>query len=349
MTRHRASIVLALALALAAPGSARAEPSPQDQEAAARAVGDEALHRFNAARWQEAYELFQRADRIFHAPTLVLYMGHCRARLGDARAAWRLYRSVAEEPLAEGAPLQFQTARGVARELLASMRRRLFIARIVIAGAPAGGASVLVDGRGVPASELDDLPLEPGEHVVTASVPGGPTIRRDVTALAGGATEILLTLSPPALSARPSPPMIPATPDRAELAKAPSRPEPAPTAAAPPAPRRSPSLLVPAGVAFGLGGAALVAGTITGVISLRAAADVKARCNAAGQCPPSDQAAADRAGQLADASTGNFVAGGLAVATGIVLVVVDHRAPRADTAAVHLTIGLGYGAVGGTF
>jgi hypothetical protein len=337
MSRPCAPVTLLLALLLAAPGPAAAQPSPEAPEVAARAVGEEALHSFNATRWQEAYELFQRADRLFHAPTLVLYMGHCKARLGDLLAARRLYRSVAEEKLPEGSPLQFQTARGVARELLASIRRSLHVIKIVIAGVPAGSASVLVDGVPVPASELEDIALDPGNHVVVASVRGGPAVRQNILASAGGETEIVLTLSPAA-------PAAPRVQGRAgPEAKA---PVPAETAPAPP---RSPRLLVPAGVAFGVGGAALIAGVVTGATSLRAAADVKATCAPGGQCPVSEQANAARAGQLADASTGTFIAAGLAVATGIVLVVVDRRGPSADAAAVGLRVGPGYVAVGGRF
>ena len=353
MSCHRASIALAVSLVLAAPGRAGAQGSPQDPEQAARALGDEGLHRFNAARWQEAYDLFQRADRAFHAPTLVLYMAHCRARLGDLVAARRLYRSVAYEPLPEGAPLQFQTAQRVARELLASVRPRLFIARIVVAGAPAGRASVLVDGAEVPASDLEDLAMEPGEHVVALSAPGGPAVRRSVTATAGGSAEIVLSLDP-SLRAAPAAPAAP--PDRAappprapSLAEAAPREPPPWTPPTPPGPRSPPALLAPAGVAFGLGGAALIAGGITGVLSLRAAADVKSHCDPGGHCPASEQANADRAGQLADASTGTLVAGGVALAVGIVLAVVDRRSPRAEALALRLYVGPGHGAVGGTF
>src|SRR5579862_4879510 len=71
MSRRRAAMAISLLLALAAPGRAAAEPPPEAQELEARALGDEGLHRFNAARWQDAYDLFQRADTVFHAPTLV--------------------------------------------------------------------------------------------------------------------------------------------------------------------------------------------------------------------------------------------------------------------------------------
>jgi hypothetical protein len=341
-----------LALSLSLTGSAAAQGAPEDREAAARTLGDEGLRRFNAARWQEAYTLFERAYALYQAPTLLLYMGHCRARLGDLVGARRLYKSVAAETLPGGSSLQFQTAQGVARELLASLRPRLFLARIVVTGARAGGAVVVVDGAEVPASELEDVAMEPGEHMVSVSVVGGPAVLQRVSATAGGTAEILLSLDPtaPATPAAPTSPVSQpdreAPPQAAPAARGEPRAWTPPTVPGPPS---TPRLLVPMGVAFGAGGALLIAGGITGAVSLRTAADVKSHCGPGGVCPISQQANADRAGQLADASTGTLVAGGIALAVGVVLAVVDHRRPRAEAVAVRIGVGPAGGAVGGRF
>ena len=77
---------------------------------------------------------------------------------------------------------------------------------------------------------------------------------------------------------------------------------------------------------------------------------MKSRCGPGGLCQASDQAKAASAGQLADVSTGLFVAGGLAAATGIVLAVVHARERKDHTEpAVHVEVGLGYGALRGSF
>jgi hypothetical protein len=124
-----------------------------------------------------------------------------------------------------------------------------------------------------------------------------------------------------------------------------SRREPEATAKAP---EHAPSLLLPTCIALGAGSVALVTGAITGGVSLRQADDVKSRC-VSGHCPPSDQATAAAAGHLADASTGLFVAGGVATATGVLLAVLHARAPGPRVGTLHVDVGPGYGAVGGAF
>src|SRR5690606_361376 len=70
--------------------------------------------------------------------------------------------------------------------------------------------------------------------------------------------------------------------------------------------------LVPAYVVFGVGGAALLAGAITGAISLSIVADVEERC-IDGHCPPEDEDEARVASRLGTASTATLAIGGAAI------------------------------------
>jgi hypothetical protein len=330
---RRGPAVLALSLVLATPLQAAADP-PGDEaeaEAAARTLGGEALGHFQAGRWQQAYALLQLADQRFHAPTLVVYMGHCQARLGNLVAARRHYREAAREALAPDAPAQFRTAQAAAAQELRWTEQRLGIVQVTVTGAPAGQARVLVDGVEAPAAELDALGVLPGEHVVEASGPGGTTARRTITLKAGQTEAVELPLPPPP---RTEPPPI-------------SPPASRPEAAAPPL--RLPgglSLPVPSAVSLGVGVAALLAGTVTGVISLRTAGNVKAQCSPAGVCPTSVEADAALAGRLADASTATLVVGGGAIVAGIVLWAVE---ARSHGATVRVEARPGYGAIQGAF
>jgi hypothetical protein len=344
---HRASMMVALVLALAAPGSAAAGPPAGDPDTVARTIGDEGLRRFRSGDWQDAYDLFRRAEGVLHAPTLVLYMAHCQARLGNLLSARRLYRSVVDERLAEGAPVQFQTAQGVAREELRWLSSRLARISIVVPGVVAGTARVLVDGAEVPAAELRDLAVVPGEHVVEASVHGGAVVRRTIASTAGVTVRVVIPLAPAAGGEPEADASRAATAQKDPASSAGVLGDTPPAVPGPAGPR---SLIVPAGVCFGVGGAALLAGAITGGVSLSAANDVKSRCSAGGHCLASDQAKAASAGQLADVSTGMFVAGGVAVATGVVLAVLRAGGRKERTEpAVHVDIGLGYGALRGGF
>src|SRR5262249_53421502 len=145
MLLHRAAVFVALALAAPAPaaaqppapGGAAGGPSARAPEEPAEAspalaLGEEGLRRFQATRWQEAYDLFRRANDAGHAPTLVLYMAHCQLGLGDLGAAYRLYRAVVRERLADDAPAQFRAAQRTAQQELRSLEPRLSPVKIVI-------------------------------------------------------------------------------------------------------------------------------------------------------------------------------------------------------------------------
>ena len=101
---------------------------------------------------------------------------------------------------------------------------------------------------------------------------------------------------------------------------------------------------------LGAGGAALLAGTITGAVSLHAANDVKSRCDATGHCPASDAGEAAAAGQLADASTGTLIAGGVVLAAGVLVEVLHVQGRLAPgLGAAQVGVGLGYGTLRGAF
>lgn len=92
--------------------------------------------------------------------------------------------------------------------------------------------------------------------------------------------------------------------------------------AAPPPPREHP-LLVPGAIVTALGGAGLVLGAITGGLALAddgALADV---CSPPSACPSSERERIDRMNTLGVVSTVGFVVGGVGVATGLVLLIVD--------------------------
>src|SRR4051794_5027036 len=101
-SRITCSALLLLASALAVPAQAdppaKAALAPAaDRQAAARIKAQEGLEFFNAGRFAEAFERFGEADRLYHAPTLTLYLGHCQRELGRLVAARALYEKVVAE------------------------------------------------------------------------------------------------------------------------------------------------------------------------------------------------------------------------------------------------------------
>ncbi|WP_437502405.1 tetratricopeptide repeat protein [Sorangium sp. So ce1099] len=114
--------LLAAAPALAAEPPAGASA---DAQQLARTRAHEGLKLYGADRWQEAFDAFQEADRLYHAPTLVLYMARCQRKLGNLEAARALYEQVLDEALPEDPPPAFLEARRDAETELAGVRAAL--------------------------------------------------------------------------------------------------------------------------------------------------------------------------------------------------------------------------------
>ncbi|WP_438023936.1 tetratricopeptide repeat protein [Sorangium sp. So ce233] len=146
---RRCALVVTL---LAAAPALAAEPPPEgasaDAQQLARTKAHEGLKLYGADRWQEAFDAFQEADRLYHAPTLVLYMARCQRKLGNLEGARALYEQVLEERLPEDPPPAFLEARKDAETELAGVRDALKPAAPPPPPAPRveGGGSLLPAG-----------------------------------------------------------------------------------------------------------------------------------------------------------------------------------------------------------
>lgn len=314
----RSLLVPALAFALAAlvisPSAAEAQGATSRQEAA-RAAGEEGLKLFTSGRWQEALEMFERAESEFHAVTLVLYMARCQRMRGKLVEARALYQQIGSEALGPDAPGQFLTAQTQARGELERLRRRIPGLVLAIEGAPVDRVRVTVDGALMPMSDGASLELNPGEHALVATVEHAAPIHRTITLAEGATAKVHLAFD--------------------EQAKGPLG-----------------SSAVPALIAFGVGAVGLGAGAVTGALALVEASKLKARCLPTRHCPAADQAGADAAGRLADASTIGLLVGGGAILTGVVLVLArpsGRAAHRTGASPVRFNVGLGVVTMGGAF
>src|SRR5580700_10780387 len=151
------SLSLCVALLAAVPGYALAQgkPAPSAAELAdARGKAEEGLRRYDAGRWQEAYDLFLEADRIHHAPTLVLYMANCQRGLGNLLAARALDQRLSDEEFGPDAPAAFLEARANARKALKELAERIPFVRVTLTGPGAEHARVLVDGVAITPAEM---------------------------------------------------------------------------------------------------------------------------------------------------------------------------------------------------
>jgi hypothetical protein len=190
------------------------------------------------------------------------------------------------------------------------------VPELAVALPPSAPAGTTVSRDGVPlgAPSLGvPITVDPGEHVVVARSPDGVSHEARVTVARGEHRTFVadVTSLPPA--ATPAPSLPPAT-----------TPAPAPAAAS----SSSSSLRTWAFVTGGAAVAGLVVGAIGGGVVLHEKSTVDASCNPDRTCSPAGLDAASRARTFGVMSDVGFAAGGVLLATAVVLYLVS-PSPRA--------------------
>ena len=288
MRPARACLCAAVLAAAALAAPARAAGSFADREAA-RTLSGQAYEQFEARRYRRAIELFQQAEAHFHAPPHLLYTARAQFKLGLFLEARATFERVAAEKLAADAPAPFKEAQTSARAELAEVEALTPGLVVTLPDPPPPGAHVLLDGEPLAAADLGHpLPRNPGAHALVAEAPGLGRIERTVVLTAGGGDE-RVDLSPSA--------------------------------------RTAPQSLVPAVVAFSVGGAGLIAGTTAAILLRNARSGTTA---------------------LRVTEVAGFTAGGLAAGTGVILLVLRARSPRSASSApvpVEVRVGVGPGSL----
>jgi hypothetical protein len=321
---------LAILLTSATPALAQRGGSTVTQEVA-RTKGEEGLAAYGNKQWQQAYDAFKVAESLFHAPTLVLYMARCQANLGKLLEARAFYEKIAVETIPKNATPAFRDAIKTAQSELEALRPRIPSIEIVVTGVAADAAHVTIDGATVPPDDVSKKrDLDPGAHTISATADNARPLTRTVTLAEGAAVKVELPFEIGTTG--------PAAPTAA----------PAPSAPATPADR--PGSMIPGIIALGVGAAGLGVGAVTGVMTLGKASDVTANCDGT-HCLTADQEKADSARLLGTISTIAFIAGGVCVAGGAVLLVLrPGGGPATETqSAWRASIGVGRVDFGGTF
>ncbi len=174
----------------------------------------------------------------------------------------------------------------------------------------------------------------PEKHAVLVEPPKGLKITREVDVAEQANLKVEIDLAPP-----PPKPVIAAAPT-SELPVAPTT-----TASVAPAPSGVPdtppgtgrSFLGP-GIAFGVGGASLIVGAITGGLTIARMGEIRDLCGADNLCPAASRKQVDLEGAkgIGYVSTVAFVVAGVGAATGVVLFLLPSlsrgkAAPRQST------------------
>ena len=306
---RRASLVTWLFLFVASPAAAQ----PADNKTLAEQLFNQGRELVKANNWTEACPKFEASLR--YDPTLgtKLNLATCYEHVGRLASAWGLYRDAAELAAKAGDPKRQQYALTQASALEPRLPK-LTIA--VPANAPKG-LVVTRDGTPVDVAALGSaLYVDPGKHAIVASAPGFTSVTKEISVDEGKSE----TLELPALEAAPQ--------------ETPPDGQPLPTTPVeqPPQTRKWIGLGVAAGGVVIAG-----VGIVFGAKASSASDSAKTLCGDELVCY--SDADYDRASKLisdahsqATISTVLVVAGGVAVAAGVVVWLTAPRAGRSETA-----------------
>jgi hypothetical protein len=311
LSRHRSrlsSLLVAAAIPLAvcslAPAAYGQEPAAQDI-AQARQLGQQAQAAYDAGNYAESEKLWNAAANLYaQAPTLTLGLARTQAKLGKFVAAQESYNKIIREwSNNPSPPPAFKDALEAAKAEVGAVSSRVANVTITVEGTQS--PQVTIDGQTVPVAALGlKRPVDPGQHVVKASAQGYSPAETTFTVAEGGSADAKLKLERNAEPlAAPGPVTGPA-----------AGPEPGADTGKGGSSNKTYAL-----VAFGVGGAGLLLGSITGLMAMGKASDLKDKCPD-NKCPSPDlQSDIDSYKAIGAVSTVGFIVAGVGGVTGLVL------------------------------
>jgi hypothetical protein len=284
---------------------------------------DEGVKLMEEKHYSEACQRFSASQKLDPGAGTLLNLGTCYEKNGQTASAWATF--VEATSVAEKAGHADWAGR--ARERATALEPRL--ARVTVVVPPEAAVDGLVverDSLRVDAGSFGAaIPVDPGQYTFSAKVPGKKGWSTTVKVEAGERATVTI----PELE---------------------NEPRPASTPVAAPAPQSFWSGARVAGVAVGSAG--VVAIVVGAILGLRAKSDYdNARTsdcpNGGTRCTPAGISLGQDATSLATASTITFVVGGLAVATGVTLLIVGRPHSHEGTTALRFRLTPRIGRQGG--
>ncbi len=331
LSRGSASLSLtALSLAglLLVSGTAHAEPTEADR-ASARSLASEGYDALERKDYATAVDRFRHADALIHAPTIGVDLARALIGLGRYVEAYERYQLIIREGAPKGSPASWKQAVEDAQKEVADLEPRLGWVVIHVMGPL--DPQVTIDGDDVPEGALGARhAADPGKRTVRATADGFEPSQKTITLKEGQQQVVTLVLE---RSASPHP----ATPVTTDRPAKPAKP--------------AHVSRTPAWVAFGVGGAGVVFGSVTGILFLNAHSELARECPT-GTCLTTDQDQVHHLtsvrsryrtfGTLSGIGWGVGVGG---AATGLVLLLTDSAAEEASQRAALWPV-LGPGEIG---
>jgi hypothetical protein len=335
-------IAAGLALALSLPAAARAQASGPDR-AAAQALFDDARRLMGDKRYAEACPKFEESQRIDPGVGTLLNLAECQTLTGKTASAWANFLEAAYQAKAAGQSKREMTARARAAAIEPKLSKLT-----IIAGGDAASAEIKRDGKVIsPSFWGTAMPIDPGDHTVTATAPGKKPWTTTITVNPDGH---LATISVPQLEPEPPP-----LPPPVVVAPPPPPPPPPPVVVAPPPPPPPPppdpgrGARRVAGIVVGLAGlGGLGAGAYFAVQASSKNNQSLGMClvKQPAMCSPTGVSLRNDALSDGNIATVAIVVGGAAAVTGLVLLISSAQ-PSAPARTGSLSLTLGTGPSGG--
>lgn len=315
---------LALSVALATfAGAARAETSESDR-ATARALAEEGHKALTAKDYALAEDRFRRADALVRAPSLMVDHAKALVGLGRLAEAYASYDAARKEPLAPNAPAAFRRAAIEAERAIKELEPKIAWVTIRVSGP--SEPSVKIGEREIPASALGSaLPVDVGSSTIQVSAEGYVSKDAPLSLVAGQKEEVELALEPVPVAA---PPPAPAPVVKHVVHR--RAPEPV---------ESKPNTLTY--VAFGVGGAGLALGAVTGVLFLSERSKLTSECPDS-KCPPSAHDDLGRYHLYSYTSAISLLVGVAGAGTGVALLLTkpkNEEPPRAARVSPYVALG----------
>jgi hypothetical protein len=328
--RSRAAFAVPFAVLLFSSQSvlAQQQPSASDRETA-RALMSEGREKRDAGDLAAALKAFTTADSIMHVPTTGLEVARTQEKMGQYLEARETLIAVLRIPASPSDPAPFAEARKAAEALDADLAKRIPSLAVDATSEVPGPISIVVDDQAV-APNLVGIArkMNPGKHVVVAKA-GGEEIREVVNLTPGDQKRVSLRVAK-----KPPPPPKP------EPSAEPS-PEPDPSGGGE---KRAVPLV--SWIGFGVGGAGLLVGAVTGIISISKTNSIEGCVG--NECPRNAQSDIDSANTFATISNIGFAVAIVGAAVGVVGMFVLKPPPK-QTASTSTFVTVGPTGVAGTF
>jgi len=351
-------VLLALATVLPFAGVARAQS--EEDRANARAAAGAGADAFDAGNFQKAADYFERAESLVHSPVHQFYIARSVKELGQLVKARELCMRVVREGT-KGASSGVVAANDGCDDILKELEGRIPALTIEVVGLEKGvkyaikrnGVDVSLAVVGIPA------PVDPGEYTVTGTADGFYAEEQKASLAEGGQATVTLTFQAGA-------PPVGAVTTTAVATEQPPEEAAKPAQSTPAEADKKSGMVGPPVASYLLWGGGLGAiafGVVMGLDSKAQADRVVELCGGnPAQCEvdPNTDAADEitnlnnQAGTSQILSIVGYGVGGAAIATGVVLWIIEANGAKKATAShveprLRPVVGFGHVGLAGTF